>query len=54
MKMLYPQRNELHITEFIAFTGTVGYYFCRIGDPDTAEIYYKNLREISSLTTLRP
>ena len=31
LKFHYPERTKFHISEFTAFAGTVGFYFCRIG-----------------------
>jgi len=44
LKLLYPHRNKFHITEFVGFAGTIGYYFFRIGKPDLAEHYHKLLK----------
>jgi tetratricopeptide (TPR) repeat protein len=44
LKLLYPERTQFHITEFTAFAGTVGYYFCRKGELDVAESFYGVLK----------
>lgn len=47
LKFHYPHRTKFHITEFTAFAGTVGYYFCRIGKPEVAKLYYKLLKDLA-------
>jgi len=47
LKLHYPERTEFHITEFTAFAGTVGFYFCLIGKPEVAETYYKMLKKVA-------
>jgi tetratricopeptide (TPR) repeat protein len=46
LKLLYPERTRFHITEFTGFAGTVGYYFCRKGELDVAETFYRALKGI--------
>jgi hypothetical protein len=45
-KFHYPERSKFHITEFMAFAGTVGFYFCRIGKLGIAEQYYDVLKQL--------
>lgn len=47
LKMLYPNRNKFHISEYVGFAGVLGEYFFRIGKKDTAKIYYNTLRKIA-------
>ncbi len=43
LKMLYPDRNIFHISEFESFTGVMCAYFCSIGDTKTARIFLDSL-----------
>jgi hypothetical protein len=47
LKLHYPERTKFHITEFTAFAGTVGSYFCRIGKLEVAERYYEILKDVA-------
>ena len=47
LKLHYPERTKFHITEFTAFAGTVGFYFCRIEKPEVAKHYYEMLKEVA-------
>jgi hypothetical protein len=47
LKSHYPKRTKFHITEFTAFAGTVGFYFCRIRKPEIAKQYYEMLKGIA-------
>jgi tetratricopeptide (TPR) repeat protein len=47
LKFHYPERNKFHITEFIAFAGTIGFYFCKIGKLELAEHYYETLKDLA-------
>jgi hypothetical protein len=46
LKLLYPQRNIFHITEFTAFTTVMALYHHEIGHQSTAENYYQLLKMI--------
>ncbi|NIR49957.1 hypothetical protein GWO43_15775 [candidate division KSB1 bacterium] len=45
LKSLYPQRDEFHINEVLAFNAIMCRYFTRIDDMRTAQVYYKLLKE---------
>jgi hypothetical protein len=47
LKILYPNRNRFHVTEFAGFTGVLCAYFCVTGERETAELLYKSLTEVS-------
>jgi hypothetical protein len=44
LKFHYPERTKFHVSEFTAFAGTVGLYFCRIGKPEIGQGYYEMLK----------
>jgi tetratricopeptide (TPR) repeat protein len=45
LKLLYPQRDIFHISEFSAFTGVMALYYLMIDDTQSAEKYYRQLRQ---------
>jgi len=47
LKLLYPDRNEFHISKFEGFTGIVCIYFYKIGKKKPVKILYNSLKEIS-------
>jgi len=47
LKLLYPDRNEFHISEFEGFTGIVCIYFYKIGKKKPVKILYNSLKEVS-------
>ncbi len=47
LKLLYPNRNIFHVTEFAGFTGVMCAYYCSIGNLDTARILFDVLKEIA-------
>ena len=47
LKLLYPQREIFHISEFTAFTGVMALYFLMIEDNKNAETYYMQLKQFA-------
>ncbi|BCG63391.1 MAG: hypothetical protein methR_P1101 [Methyloprofundus sp.] len=47
LKLLYPDRNEFHITEFEGFTGVMCEYYYQAGESDAAKLSYDALKEVS-------
>ena len=47
MKVLYPQRNRFHISEFIAFNATMCRYYDTIGQRHAAEVMLKSLEKLA-------
>jgi hypothetical protein len=47
LKLHYPERTKFHITEYTAFAGTVGFYFCRILRPELARKFCEVLKEVA-------
>ena len=47
LKLLYPERNRFHISEIVGFAAIMGLYFCAVDQIQTAELYYKILRELA-------
>lgn len=47
LKLMYPDRNVFHITEFINFSYTVATYYVRIGRHDLARIIARGMNEIA-------
>ena len=47
LKLLYPDRNEFHISEFEGFTGMMCIYYHKIGESDAAKISYDSLEKVS-------
>jgi|APSaa5957512622_1039677.scaffolds.fasta_scaffold33035_3 hypothetical protein len=48
LQLLYPERNEFHLTEVIGFSGVCGIYYCKIGDRLSAATHYQTLEKTSS------
>lgn len=46
LKMLYPDRNKFHVTEFTGFTAVMCAYYSCMGKKETAELLYKTLIEV--------
>jgi tetratricopeptide (TPR) repeat protein len=46
LQLLYPQRTQFHISEYISFTGVIGLYYLKIGEREIAEHCYKALKQI--------
>jgi len=46
LKMLYPERNEFHVTEAVSFFGMLGIYFLRIDDMDQSKHMLMILEDI--------
>lgn len=46
LKLLYPRRNEFHVTEFSGFAGVMSVYFSIIGQKDAAKMYYDTLLQV--------
>lgn len=46
LKLLYPDRDEFHISEFLAAAYSFGIYFCHIGKLDRADAYVKILEDM--------
>ncbi len=47
LKLLYPERDEFHLTEVIGFTGVCGIYYYRTGDKMSAEDCYQIIKQLS-------
>ena len=47
LKLLYPNRNCFHVTEFAGFTGVACAYFAATGKQDTAQLLYKSLLKVA-------
>jgi len=47
LKLLYPNRNKFHFTEFVSFNGIICRYYIEIGELEKAESYYNLLRSIA-------
>lgn len=45
LKMLYPNRNTFHVTEFAGFTGVMCAYYCSIGERDAAQLLFNSLKK---------
>jgi len=46
LKLLYPHRNDFHISEVTGFYGIIGIFFLRIGERESAENLYKMLKRL--------
>jgi len=46
LKMLYPERNEFHVTEAVFFFGMPGIYFLKINDMDQSKRMLNILEDI--------
>ena len=47
LKLLYPKRKIFHVTEVVQFAGIIGYYHAKIGDNQTAELFYTMLKKLA-------
>lgn len=47
LKMLYPHRNEFHITEFLGFQAIVIQYMMRIGNDETAQMLFDMMKRVA-------
>ena len=47
LKQLYPQRTRFHVSEFTGFAGVMCWYFCAIGERETAVLYYQMLKQVA-------
>jgi len=47
LKLLYPQRTEFHITEYVSFTGLVALYYLLIGEVENSKLLYDMLKQIA-------
>lgn len=47
LKMLYPEREEFHVSEVVGFMGIMALYFMKTQNYDVAGRYYGMLREIA-------
>ena len=47
LKVLYPQRTQYHISEFVGFAAVAGEYFFLKGDYESAESYYRTLMHVA-------
>ena len=46
LKLLYPLRDEFHVSEVVGFMGIIGTYFAEIEEFETADRYYQILEEL--------
>jgi tetratricopeptide (TPR) repeat protein len=46
LKLLYPHRDEFHVSEVVGFMGIMGTYFAEIGEFETADRYYQILEQL--------
>jgi tetratricopeptide (TPR) repeat protein len=47
LQLLYPERDEFHLTEAVGFNGVCGIYYGKIGDRLSAAPYYQTLEKLS-------
>jgi len=47
LKQLYPHRTRFHVSEFTGFAWVMCRYFCAIGEPETAALYYQMLTHVA-------
>ena len=47
LKLLYPLRDEFHISEVVGFMGIIGTYFAETGEFETADRYYQILEQLA-------
>jgi len=52
LKLLYPNRNTFHVTEFSGFSAVMCGYYCSIGKPDTAQLFFDMLKKITPESTM--
>ncbi|WP_305909423.1 hypothetical protein Q9L42_005555 [Methylomarinum sp. Ch1-1] len=47
LKLLYPDRDVFHVSEFISFNAVLCVYYCYAGEKDLAKMLYDNLLEVA-------
>jgi hypothetical protein len=47
IKAMHPARDVFHVTEVVGFMGVAGLYFAHTGKMETAEIFYRNLKQLA-------
>lgn len=47
LKLLYPKRNQFHVTEYAGFTGVMCAYFSMIDQKETAKLLYESLLKVA-------
>lgn len=47
LKLLYPNRNTFHVTEFAGFAGVMCGYYSSIGKQDTAQLLFDTLKKVT-------
>ncbi len=47
LKLMYPKRSTFHISEFVGFTSVMCKYYNSVGERETAEILFENLKQIA-------
>ena len=47
LQLLYPERDEFHLTEAVGFNGVCGIYYGKIGDRLMATPYYQTVKQLS-------
>jgi tetratricopeptide (TPR) repeat protein len=47
LKLLYPDRNEFHISEFVSFNAVMAWYFHELGKSEDAKMYYEALKKVA-------
>ena len=47
LKLMYPKRSTFHISEFVGFTSIMCKYYNAVGERNTAELLFKNLKQIA-------
>jgi len=47
LKLMYPNRSTFHISEFVGFTSVMCKYYNAMGERETAELLFDNLKQIA-------
>ncbi len=47
LKLMYPNRSTFHISEFVGFTSVMCKYYNAMGERETAELLFENLKQIA-------
>jgi len=47
LKLMYPNRSTFHISEFVGFTSIMCKYYDAVGERETAELLFENLKQIA-------
>jgi hypothetical protein len=47
LKLMYPNRSTFHISEFVGFTSIMCKYYNAVGERETAELLFENLKQIA-------